>query len=156
MQREIAENQRYALNVPAVACQIIEGEALVIHFARGHYFSAAGNGARILELLVSRAASASEIAGTFALETGPARVSALNAVRSFLGRLVDEGLVLTADTVADPTQQLDDATELSGIGDTGRDAHVFEEPSLQKYTDLEDLLVLDPIHEVMSTGWPAR
>jgi hypothetical protein len=139
-----------------VACQIIEGEALVIHFDRGHYFSAAGNGARILEVLANGAASASEIAGTFALETGPARISALNAVRSFLGRLVDEGLVLAADTGTDHTEKLDDAKDLSGIGEAGGDEHFFEEPSLQKYTDLEDLLVLDPIHEVMATGWPAR
>ena len=30
----------------------------------------------------------------------------------------------------------------------------FQEPALQKYTDMEDLLLLDPIHEVDDTGWP--
>jgi hypothetical protein len=31
----------------------------------------------------------------------------------------------------------------------------FEEPALEGFTDLEDLLLLDPVHEVEpSRGWP--
>ena len=32
----------------------------------------------------------------------------------------------------------------------------FEAPRLTKYTDMRDLLVLDPIHDVDESGWPAR
>ena len=31
----------------------------------------------------------------------------------------------------------------------------FEAPALQVYTDMEDLLLLDPIHEVDEMGWPS-
>jgi hypothetical protein len=31
----------------------------------------------------------------------------------------------------------------------------FEPPLLEKYTDMQDLVLLDPVHEVDSTGWPA-
>jgi len=30
----------------------------------------------------------------------------------------------------------------------------FVKPILQKYTDMADLLLLDPIHEVGEQGWP--
>jgi hypothetical protein len=30
----------------------------------------------------------------------------------------------------------------------------FEKPGLQKYSDMQDLLLLDPIHEVDEMGWP--
>ena len=30
----------------------------------------------------------------------------------------------------------------------------FEEPKLEKYSDMEDLLLLDPIHDVEDEGWP--
>ena len=30
----------------------------------------------------------------------------------------------------------------------------FEAPILHKYTDMQDLLLLDPIHEVDEAGWP--
>jgi hypothetical protein len=32
----------------------------------------------------------------------------------------------------------------------------FEFPTLHKYTDMEDLLLLDPIHDVDDTGWPNK
>ena len=31
----------------------------------------------------------------------------------------------------------------------------FVAPVLQKHTDMQDLLLLDPIHEVDETGWPS-
>jgi hypothetical protein len=30
----------------------------------------------------------------------------------------------------------------------------FHAPVLQVYSDMQDLLLLDPIHEVDATGWP--
>ena len=30
----------------------------------------------------------------------------------------------------------------------------YESPCLESYTDMEDLLLLDPIHDVGKTGWP--
>ena len=32
----------------------------------------------------------------------------------------------------------------------------FEAPSLEKYTDMQDLVLLDPVHEVDQTGWPRQ
>ena len=33
---------------------------------------------------------------------------------------------------------------------------IFQAPSLQKYTDMEEMLALDPIHEVdEEMGWPS-
>ena len=29
-------------------------------------------------------------------------------------------------------------------------------PTLQKYSDMQDLLLIDPVHEVDETGWPNR
>ena len=31
----------------------------------------------------------------------------------------------------------------------------FVPPSLHKYVDMQELLLLDPIHEVDETGWPS-
>jgi hypothetical protein len=31
----------------------------------------------------------------------------------------------------------------------------YAAPTLQKHTDMQDLLLLDPIHEVDETGWPS-
>jgi hypothetical protein len=36
------------------------------------------------------------------------------------------------------------------------DRPVFGQPVLEKFTDMADLLLLDPIHEVGEAGWPQR
>jgi len=30
----------------------------------------------------------------------------------------------------------------------------FQPPTLNKYTDMRDMLLLDPIHDVGESGWP--
>jgi hypothetical protein len=32
----------------------------------------------------------------------------------------------------------------------------FAQPVLNKFTDVEDLLMLDPIHDVDAAGWPQK
>jgi hypothetical protein len=32
----------------------------------------------------------------------------------------------------------------------------FVEPALNKYTDMQELLLLDPVHEVSEAGWPSK
>ena len=32
----------------------------------------------------------------------------------------------------------------------------FAPPAFEKFTDMEELLLLDPIHEVGDTGWPRK
>ena len=32
----------------------------------------------------------------------------------------------------------------------------FEKPVLQKHTDMQELLLLDPIHEIDEKGWPSK
>jgi hypothetical protein len=37
---------------------------------------------------------------------------------------------------------------------TAGEPAAFEPPLLEKFTDMEDLLLLDPVHEVDGRGWP--
>jgi len=43
---------------------------------------------------------------------------------------------------------------LTSDGTDGQSVNAFEKPKLQKFTDMQDLLLLDPIHEVDEAGWP--
>ncbi|MBX3014591.1 MAG: hypothetical protein KF832_23935 [Caldilineaceae bacterium] len=37
-----------------------------------------------------------------------------------------------------------------------RPSHTFETPVLNEFTDMQERLLLDPIHEVDHAGWPHR
>jgi hypothetical protein len=67
-----------------------------------------------------------------------------------LDKLVSEELIVAIDS---PTN--DDAQAANVISGELVDKPRFEQPVLEKFTDMEDLLLLDPIHEVnLQSGWP--
>jgi hypothetical protein len=48
-----------------------------------------------------------------------------------------------------------DATERTGQPElNGAAPGAYEAPKLSAYTDMQELLLLDPIHEVDESGWP--
>lgn len=45
-------------------------------------------------------------------------------------------------------------SEESGSGDGQADQNAFENPTMEKYEDMREMLLADPIHDVAETGWP--
>jgi hypothetical protein len=132
-------------NEPAVVSETIDGEAVVINLERGVYFSIRGTGLAIwTDLLAGMEIDdvAKRLAGTY----GSAGPSVAADARRFLDRLVEEGLIRErAAAVATPPA----AAAIAAGG-------AYEPPTLEKYTDMEALLLLDPIHDVDEAGWPNR
>ncbi|MEH2387862.1 MAG: PqqD family protein [Nostoc sp.] len=73
-------------------------------------------------------------------------------VTTFLEELQRESLIVVN------TEALDNGnnTEASQNDPSSESLPVFQLPSLKKYTDMQDLLLLDPIHDVDDAGWPVR
>jgi hypothetical protein len=139
----LSAGSRLRVNTPLVASQIIDGEAVLIHFETGCYYSAGRGGAEVLRLLeagLDLGQIVEDLADRYAAP-GDVRED----VFDFVGRLVEEGLVADA-----PPR--DAGTPAVAPADS---RPVLEEaPGLEKYTDLEDLLLLDPIHDADEAGWP--
>jgi hypothetical protein len=72
------------------------------------------------------------------------------AVRDLVLELIREGILVprTTDSGGENLSK-EDLQDIFIIKE-----HRFEIPALEKYTDMEELLLLDPIHEVDETGWP--
>jgi hypothetical protein len=70
------------------------------------------------------------------------------SVTGFVEELVKEGLLVKADheiPAGDASLLISQLAEVAGD---------FKPPLVNKYTDMQDLLLLDPIHEVDEKGWP--
>ena len=67
---------------------------------------------------------------------------------SFCAELEREGLIVSLDGTADsdPEPSFDLPQPNNG--------QVFSPPVVEKYTDMQDLVLLDPVHEVDERGWP--
>lgn len=133
----------FTLRAGRVVDEVIDGEVIIIQLERGTYFSLGGSGAQVWALLKAGADRDSVIA---VLEAGhssePGEVD--GAVDALLDELVGEEVLDRGE--ADGGFQLPAPPQ----GELPQ----FSKPKLEKYTDMEDFLLLDPVHEVAETGWP--
>ncbi len=139
---------RYALASTEIVSDVIDGETVLVDLASGSYFTANATGGAIWSLAVA-GLSRDEIVA----RVGAAFEGSGDAVRSgcdaFLERLCAERLLIPHAAAVPSTGAV-----AGGGPPTPVAATPFLEPVLTKYTDMEDLLSLDPIHEVDELGWP--
>lgn len=140
---------RFKINEPKVIQETIEGESVIVNLASGNYFSVDKIGAEIWEN-IEKGRSVEEILDhIFRLYNGDPD-SIENSVKQLIDELIKEELVVPdSSTMADSTR----ISDVKGVSEQGQKKG-FEAPVLKKYTDMQDLLLLDPIHEVDETGWP--
>ena len=138
---EIDLETSYGVDTHNVVHETIEGEVIVIHLVNGSYYSLGGGGPEIWEHLLS-GATAGHIAAAVPAG-GAAEGDVTAAVREFMGSLAADGLIA-------PTPGG------NGHGPPARAPGAWVPPVFERYTDMKDYFLLDPIHEVDATGWPNR
>ncbi len=122
------------MNVRDVAAKVVEGEAVIIDLASGVYYSLDAPGALVWAMLErhhSEASVAAELASRFGVDEDRAGADVARLISS----LQSEGLVVEAADGAPPSEPLD--IELPTT-------EPYEAPTLEKYSDMADLLALDP------------
>jgi hypothetical protein len=121
-----------------VVSEVIDGEVVAIDLESGRYYSLEGPAARAWEAIQA----GQDVDGIVDAVAAEARVGTDEAradVAAFLAELEAEGLLL------------------GGNGDGPPEPGPGRVPLvLHRYTDMQDLIVLDPIHDVDETGWPNR
>ena len=136
------------VNAPSVVAEIIDGEAVIMNLASGHYFSTQHVGCDVwhgIELEKSRSAIVRALRATYDVD----EADATRAVDAFVQELIDRQLVIETDATRVP---LPNGNGVLASPDGARPA--FIAPQLHAYTDMEELLLLDPIHDVDEMGWP--
>jgi len=136
-------NTAYRINTPKVVHETIEGEVVIINLDSGSYYSLDQAGAALWAEL-ERGQGLDDLARYVDAHYVTGGSDAAAAVEALVAALVAEDLVREAGPAA--AQPPSPAN--------GQRA-AFVAPVLQKHTDMQDLLLLDPIHEVDETGWPS-
>lgn len=120
-------------NAGAVAAKVIDGEAIIMNLANGAYYSMDGAGSVIWEG-IEQSQSIEEITRRVC-----SRYSAnMFVVRADIDRLVNELLAEGLIEVEETTSLAQAPTEVT----PGSEA--YASPVLNKYTEMADLLALDP------------
>ena len=120
-----------------VSHDLLDGEIIAIHFETGTYYSMQETAAEIW-LKLADPISLESLASHFV----QIDQKGLDRLQSFLDSLKQEGLITCSDA---------SDVKIS----RGADMGVFSEPTFEKYTDMQALLLADPIHDVeLQAGWP--
>jgi len=128
--------------------ETVEGETIVVNLDTGSYYDLNELGGSIFALL-NQGMAVAELAHLIATTYDLDEAETGRTVAEFTTRLVEEQLITRTD----------------GAGASGN-AHPpgagaglpagYAEPVLNKYTDMQELLLLDPVHEVDEAGWPSK
>jgi len=132
----------YKHNHEHVAAEEFDGEFVLIHFARGTYFSlkhAAVDVWRQFQNGADPALVEERICERFAVTGSDAPAELRRCIRV----LIDEELLREVGAPGPPVEDWS--------------SRAWAAPAVEVYSDLQDLIVLDPVHEVdTTTGWPRR
>jgi len=131
-----------SVNSGLVVHDTLDGEVLAIRNDTGTYFSMVGTAADVWACI---------LAGLDVVEAGAvlsaryeiAAADAAAAVDSFVAELLEHQLVV--ERAAEPVAAAP-APLVSRVA--------WQVPVLEQFTDMQDLLLFDTIHEVQPEGWP--
>jgi hypothetical protein len=142
--KQLKLDATYAVNDPDVIADSIQGETLIINLINGVYYSSDGVGDEIWRCLHDGETPAQIVEAISAHYDGDGP-SVREDVLAFISELLDDDLIVECGS----------SSNRSVTTSTNGRRPKFEKPVLQRYTDYQELLLLDPIHEVLeSAGWP--
>lgn len=119
-------------NRPEVIDETFEGEAVLVNLESGCYYALTPEGTSVWNLISEGRSLDSLLAST----TGES-----DGVREFVAALLEEALLVEGEADLGPAAE-----------QTALDAA----PKFERFTDMQDLLLLDPIHDINldADGWP--
>ena len=133
------------INAPNVVSEHFEREVVVVNLESGCYFSLLGSAPTIWHQLEAGATRIDDLLEEVSQGYDCTGFEERELTASFLKQLLDQALIvpteLTEQFIEESKPSLDTPPQ-------------FEPPVLEVFTDLQDILLLDPIHDVDDAGWP--
>jgi hypothetical protein len=125
-------DSRFRINDELTAAKVFDDEAIVINVVTGRYYDLEGTGA-LAWTMVSAGASAAEVGDAMAAAFDVDAATARRDVDALLDQLLAEELILPSPDASAPAAPPAAPTRAA-----------YEPPALVTYTDMEDLLTVDP------------
>lgn len=140
-----AAESRFVVNTPAVAAKVIDGEAIIMNLSTGMYYSMDGAGAALWEWL-ERGHSVGEMVDALAGRYDVPISQAHADVARLLDQAAQEGLV----SVASAGSAIPEMTSVPA-----QPRLPYHPPALVRYSDMAELLALDPPMPMPAAPWAA-
>ena len=140
------EPTAYEANAPRVLSETVDGETVIIDSRNGAYFSLNASGSHIWSEFRD-GPSTIEVVGSHLAKLYEIEFATATDATSALVTLLVQHELLRTSTAMQITHP---------AAPTEKAAAAFAAPTLERFDDLEDLLLLDPIHDIdPQRGWPS-
>ena len=137
----------YKLDRARIVFEQFEDETVLVNTETGYYYSLSPSGSEILRLLEEGCPAESLVHALFGNSYSISHPTGL--IESFVKRLKSEGILV--DRASDHPFDTNGERRAPLYAD-GAD---FPPPALDRFDDVRDLLLIDPIHQVDEEyGWP--
>ena len=135
------QGKSWRLNTPDVSSELIGNEVVTIHLPTGMYYSIEYSAADIW-VGIERGLIFDELVNIVTRTYDVGAAQAASDAANFVTELLQEQLIV----------------EAPGSGEVAASAtgelKSYLTPRVDKFSDLQELLMIDPIHEVDERGWP--
>lgn len=138
----MSELDAYRVNEPKVVSETLDGETIAIDLESGSYFSMNPAASVVWNLILDGhpvAAFPAVVAARFDVSAEDAAAD----IARFVENLVRDRLVVAAEPRA---------AGAPVIAAEGQAAYAA--PAVERFDDMQELLLADPIHDVTLAGWP--
>jgi hypothetical protein len=134
----------YLVDERRIAHQTVDGEVIAIDFVNGAYFSMRATAGEIWQMLASNVALDAVIA--LYQENSPLPAETLvTEIQAFVSELLAANLLRLNDAPG---------TVQPVLPAIVAQRKPYTPPQLEKFEDMADLIMLDPVHDVSDAGWP--
>jgi hypothetical protein len=134
----------FKINSGGISFERLDGEVVIISFETGKYFNSNNSAADIFYLIEK---GVPQISWSKILSSNFTGFDEQNSgISDFLDMALEEKLLLVADEVE--IKQFDLPSDYLRKG--------WIKPALLVFDDLADLLLIDPIHDTSTSGWPSQ
>jgi hypothetical protein len=127
----------YAVRGTSIIHELLQDEVIIANLDAGIYYSIREGGIVVWQLLLA-GLSVDAIESLLTQKYGQ-----IPSITPFVDKILEEELLLPVESSSSSLPALSwPAT--------------FEPPTIERYDEMKNLLMLDPIHEVDEQGWPQR
>jgi hypothetical protein len=137
-------NHELVIKHDEIVLERLGNEIVIISFNSGRYYSAKGLATDILLLIQNKVPAAK-----WELKLGKyysSEVLDKNKIRSFLATLIENNICVSVEELEESNYEL--PIDLQ--------RELFDEPTIKIYDDLQDIIMVDPIHDTSLEGWPEK
>lgn len=146
----MAQAPQYHINNTEIVFETIQDETVIVNLETGSYYSLVGAGSVVWCGLAS-GRTTDEIIDKLMGEFDASPEELAHAVQELAQEMMQEGLVVFD---AEPFAAASAAPAWDNPRDPAAPKREFRTPRLEKHTDMQELLLLDPVHDVDRAGWP--